>query len=247
MNDNDNDKSKTISDALVKEMGRINSDLFYCAFKEYFENRADFDTHLDNLNNEKEKIIRLGFFYYVVTKDIKHAGVTLISLFSIMEATAYEKFQPFDQWLLAKIKEPESISFPLSDRQDFKSTILSFQRKYYEEHGSSEKVRKFINNYFSPEDKQKLIGGFQIKDSSLEFTSLNFECRLKAIVDMLYKERNAFVHEGKLPQITDKNDKMLGYCKIKNKNTFVTIQISINEIQKMFEKAFVNFVKKLSA
>lgn len=244
---NDNDQSKTISDVLVEEMYRINSDLFYCAFKEYFENRADFDTHLENLKNEKEKIIRLGFFYHVVTKEIKHASVTLISLFSIMEATAYEKFQPFDQWLLAKIKEPESISFPLSDRQDFKRTILSFQKKYYTEHGSSEKVKNFINTYFSDEDKQKLIGGFQIKDSSLNFKSLSFEDRVKAIVDMLYKERNAFVHEGRLPQITDNNVKMLGYCKIKNNDTFVSIQMSIKEIQKMFEKAFVNFVKKLGA
>ena len=244
---NDNDQSKAISDALVEDMYRINSDLFYCAFEEYFENKSDFDACLANLNNEKENIIRLGFFYYVVSKEIKHAGVILISLFSIMEATAYEKFQPFDEWLLAKIKEPESILFPLSNRQDLKSTILSLQSKYYTEHGSSAKVRNFINNYFSLEDKQKLIGGFQIRDTSLNYASLNFEEQVKAIVDMLYNERSAFVHQGRLPQITDQKVKMLGHCKIKNNNTPVSIQISINEIQKMFEKAFVNFVKKQSA
>ena len=244
---NDNDQSKPIYSLFVEEMYKINTDLFYCAFKEYFYNRADFDACLDTLNEEKENIIRLGFFYYVVTKEIKHAGVTLISLFSIMEATANKKFQPFDQWLLAKIKEPENIPYPISDRQGFKSLILSLQTKYYAEHGSSEKVRNFIDKYFSPQDKQRLIGGFQIKDESQNYKSLNFEEQVKTIVDMLYKERNAFVHEGRLPQITNQKGKMLGYCKIKNNNTPVSIQISINEIQKMFEKAFINFLKEKSA
>jgi len=244
---NNDHKFKTISDAFAEDMYRINSDLFYCAFKEYFQNREDFDACLNRLSNEKEKIIRLGFFYYVVTNEIKHAGVTLISIFSIMEATAENKFQPFDQWLLARIKESENISFPIGDKENLKDTILEHQEKYYANHGSSEKVRSFIYEYFSEEDKHNLIRGFQIKDSSHDLTSLSFEEQVKAIVDMLYKERNAFVHEGRLPQITDQNDRMLGYCKIRNRDTYVSIQISIRQIQKMFEKGFVNFVKKKGA
>ena len=75
---NDSDQSKIISDAFVEDMDRINTDLFYCAFKEYFENRFDFDAWLDKLSDDKEKIIRLGFFYYVVIKEINRAAVTLI-------------------------------------------------------------------------------------------------------------------------------------------------------------------------
>ena len=235
---NDNDQSKPISDIFSEDMYRMNSDDFYCAFEDYFQNRADFDTCLDSLNNEKE-IIRLGFFYYVVTKEIKHAGVTLISIFSIMEATADKKFQPFDQWLLAQIKKPESIEFPITDKENLKTTILRLQKEYFAAHGSSEKVRNFINRYFSHEDKQKLIKGF----SSPNLESFSFEERVKAIVDMLYNERNAFVHEGRLPQITDQKVRMLGDYRIKNKDAHVSVQISINEIQTMFEKGFINFIK----
>ena len=240
---NDDSQNNAIFDVLAKDMYGINSDLFYSAFEEYFQNRTDFDEWIDKLRNEKDKIVRLGFFYSVVTKEIKHAGVTLISIFSIMEATADKKFQPFDQWLLAQIKKPESISFPIDDKKKLKSSILLLQKKYYSEHGSSEKVRYFINNYFSSEDKQKLIEGFLIKDPNPTLESLSSEEHLKAIVDMLYKERNAFVHEGRLPQITDQKVRMLGYCRIRNRDTHVSIQISINEIQTMFEKGFVNFIK----
>ena len=240
---NDDSQNNAIFDVLAKDMYGINSDLFYSAFEEYFQNRTDFDEWIDKLRNEKDKIVRLGFFYSVVTKEIKHAGVTLISIFSIMEATADKKFQPFDQWLLAQITKPESISFPIDDKKKLKSSILLLQKKYYSEHGSSEKVRYFINNYFSSEDKQKLIEGFLIKDPNPTLESLSSEEHLKAIVDMLYKERNAFVHEGRLPQITDQKVRMLGYCRIRNRDTHVSIQISINEIQTMFEKGFVNFIK----
>ncbi len=240
-------KIKIISDAFAEDMYKINSDLFYCAFQGYFKNRADFDECLNILGNDKDKIIRLGFFYYVVTKEIKHAGVTLISIFSIMEATSENKFQPFDQWLLGKIKESNNISNPIDESNSFKDTILELQKKYYKEHGSSEKVRSFIIQYFNSQDKQTLINGFQIKESSCDLSSLGFEEKLKAIVDMLYKERNAFVHEGGLPQITDQNNRMLGYCKIRSGETYVSIRISINEIQRMFENGFINFIKKKSA
>lgn len=238
---------KFLSEAFVEDMYKINKDLFFCAFKDYFGNRSDFDACLANLNKEREEIIRLGFFYYVVTKEIKHAGVTLISIFSIMEATACEKFQPFDQWLLAKIKKSENISFPISDKHGFKELILSLKNEYYAKHGSSEKVRNFINKYFSREDKKKLIGGFKIKNGHLNYESLDFDDKVKAIVDMLYKERNAFVHQGRLPQITEQKVNMLGHCKIKNIDTFVSIQISINEIQFMFERAFIKFLNRGSA
>ena len=240
-------KIKIISDAFAEDMYKINNDLFYCAFKGYFQNRADFDECLNILGNDKEKIIRLGFFYYVVVKEIKHAGITLISIFSIMEATSKNKFQPFDQWLLGKIKESGNISYPIDDSSSLKDTILELKDKYYKEHGSSEKVRSFIKKYFDSKDKQTLISGFQIKDSSCDLSSLGFEEQLKAIVDMLYKERNAFVHEGRLPQITYQNNRMLGYCKIKSRYKYVSIQISINEIQRMFENGFINFIKKKNA
>ncbi|MFZ5570932.1 MAG: hypothetical protein ACOZF0_11035 [Thermodesulfobacteriota bacterium] len=244
---NDKDQIKPFPDTFINDMYRINSDLFYCAFEKYFENRNDFNERLSKLNDEKEEIIRLGFFYYVVTKEIKHAGVILISIFSIMEATADEKFQPFDQWLLAKIKEPESISFPITDQQDLKRTIVSLQNEYYAKHGSTEKVRSFVNRYFTLEDKQKLIAGFDIKDQSPKYKSLNFDERLKAFVDMLYKERNAFVHQGRLPQITDQSVNMLGYCQIKNKDVFVSIKLQINDVQTMFEKGFIEYLRKMGA
>jgi hypothetical protein len=232
-----------LAETFIKNFEEHNKNCFFSAFQEHFKDRSDFDACLDNLNAEKDKITRLGFFYYVVTKEIGHAGVTLISIFSIMEATAHENFQPFDQWLLAKIKRTENISFPIADRHDFKNLILSLQNEYYAKHGSSEKVRNFINKYFSIEDKQRLIGGFQITDERLNYDSLNFEDKVKAIVDMLYKERNAFVHQGQLPQISAQKVNMLGYCRIKNINAFVSIQISIDEIKEMFEKAFIKFIK----
>jgi len=219
-------------------------DLFYSAFTQHFDNRSDFEKCLNNLNSEKSNIARLGFFYYVATKEIGHAGVVLIAIFSIMEATTQEEFQPFDQWLLAQIKGTENISFPIKDQKNFKNMILSLQKEYYSKHGSSKKVRNFIDNYFSDEDKQKLIGGFQIKDERVNHNSLDFEDKVKVIVDMLYNERNAFVHSARLPQLSDQNVKMLGCFRVKNKNTYVSVKISINEIKSMFEKAFVKLIRE---
>lgn len=225
-----------------------NKDRFFDAFKNYFKDRSEFDTLLDNLNeDDKIKLIRLGFFYYIVTNEIKHAGVTLISIFSIMEATATNKFRTFDQWLLSKVKRGKNISYPIADRDSFRSTILSFQKEYFEKHGSSERVRRFINKYFSAQDKVQLIQGFDIKDESISFDSLDFDKQLRIIIDMLYNERNAFAHQGRLPQMSDRPGEMTGFFKIGNKNTYVSIKISINIIQKMFEKAFVKYIEEICA
>ena len=104
----------------IREFEEHNKDCFFDAFKKYFKDRSDFDTLLEELKEEtKSKIIRLGFFYYIITKEIGHAGMTLISIFSIMEATAPNKFRTFDQWLQAKIKRGGNISFPIADQDCF--------------------------------------------------------------------------------------------------------------------------------
>ena len=161
-----------------------------------------------------------------------------------MEATDPNIFRPFDQWLLSKLKGDENITFPIADRDDFKKVILTFQKEYFKNHGSSEKVRRFIINYFTEDDKQKLINGFKIQDNNINYNSLDNDEQLKIIIDMLYNERNAFVHQGRLPQINDFTDSIIGYVKIKNRDTYISIEISINEIQKMFERAFIKFLKK---
>jgi hypothetical protein len=226
----------------IPEFEKHNEDCFFDAFKKYFKDRPDFDTMLGKLRYEsKSKIIRLGFFYHIITKEIGHAGITLISIFSIMEAIDQNKFRTFDQWLLAKIKKDKNIPFPIANQTGFKDAIISFQKEYYQKHGSSEKVRRFISKYYKTEDKQLLIRSFQIKDQSVGFDNLNFVDQIKTIVDMLYNERSAFVHQGQLPPITDHHDKMLGNFKIKGKNSYVSIEISINTFQEMFERAFMNF------
>jgi hypothetical protein len=165
-----------------------------------------------------------------------------------MEALSKDKFQQFDQWLLAEIKkESKNISFPIKDRNKFKIIIESLQEKYFAKDGSSGKVRRFVRKYFSDEDKNLLVNGFQVKENISDFNALDSNDKVKVIIDMLYKERNAFVHQGRLPQLSDQNVKMLGNCYIKNKKTFVSIQISINEIKKMFEKAFIQFIKRACA
>lgn len=236
-----------LAEVFGKALESKDMDLFYSAFTQHFDNRSDFEKCLNNLNSEKSKIARLGFFYYVATKEIGHAAVVLIAIFSIMEATAQEGFQPFDQWLLAQVKGAENISFPIKDQSNFKNLILSLQKQYYSKHGSSKKVRNFIGNYFSDEDKQKLIGGFQIKNKRINDNSFDFEAKVKVIVDMLYNERNAFVHNARLPQITDQNVEMLGNFKVRNKSTYVSVKISINEIKRMFEKAFVKLIRERGA
>jgi hypothetical protein len=64
---------------------------------------------------------------------------------------------------------------------------------------------------------------------------------------MLYNERNAFVHQARLPQISNQQVKMLGHLKIKNKYMNVSIKIPINEIQEMFERAFVKYLREKCA
>jgi len=239
---------KIYAEKFFQDFEKHNKDRFFDAFKKYFKDRSDFDTLLDKLDEvSKGKLIRLGFFYYIITKEIGHAGVTLISIFSIMEATATDNYRTFDQWLLSKIKKDKSMSFPIADRDSFKKTIVSFQKEYFEKHGSSERVRRFINKYYSAQDKVELIKGFDIKDESISFDSLDFDNQLRIIVDMLYNERNAFAHQGRLPQMSDRPGEMLGYFQIRNKNTYVSIKISINVFQNMFEKAFVKYIKETCA
>ncbi len=234
-------------EAFGKNLEERDIDYFYSAFADHFKDKSEFECFLNKLNSEKNKIARIGYFYYVATKEIGHAGIILISIFSIMEATAQEEFQTFDQWLLAKIKGIENISFPITDQHDFKKLIILLQEEYYSKHGSSKKVRNFINNYFRIEDKQKLIGGFHIKNESVNHDSLDFDDKVKMTVDMLYNERNAFVHKARLPQLSNQNVKMLGCYKVRNKDTYVSIEIAINEIQKMFERAFIKFIEETCA
>lgn len=223
-----------------------NKERFFDAFKIYFKDRSDFDTLLEKIKAEdKLKIIRLGFFYYIITKEIGHAAITLISIFSMMEATAQEKFRTFDQWLLAKIKKGENISLPICNNKSFKKVILSLQKEYFEKHGSSERVRIFIDKYFCVEDKKKFVSGFRIKDKHSDIDYRSLDEKVRAIVDMLYDERSAFVHKGRLPQISDQP--ATGYYKIKNKQICVKREISINEIQKMYERAFIKFLRETYA
>lgn len=229
---------------IFREFEEHNKNCFFAAFKRYFKDQSEFSILIERLGPHKAKIIRLGFFYYVITQEIRHAGITLIALFSIMEGAAQEKFQPFDQWLLAKIRNSRQITFPISNVDELKEHLLSFQSEYFKKHGSAERVRKFIGKYFSHEDKENLIGKFQIKDETVGFASLEFEEKIRVIVDMLYNERNAFVHQGRLPQLTDGPSNMLGYFKIRNTNTYVDIQISIKEIEGMFERAFIKFLEE---
>ena len=231
-------------DAFERDLENRDMDLFYSVFTKHFKDKSDFEACLNNLNAEKSNIARLGFFYYVATEEIGHAAVVLISIFSIMEATATEEFKPFDQWLYKIIKGDESITYPITDQNHFKKLILSLQKKYYLQYGSSQKVRNFIDTYFGIEDKQSLIGGIQINNKQLDIESLDLDNKLKIIVNILYDQRNAFVHKARLPQISDQNVKMFGACKVRNKETFVSIKISINEIKSMFEKAFVKLIKE---
>jgi len=146
------------AEKLFQDYEDDNKNRFFDAFKIYFKDRSEFETLLNKLAEEdKHRVIRLGFFYYIITKEINHAGITLISLFSLMEATAPSKFRSFDQWLLSKLKGDENISFPIPDRDCLQKAILSFQKEYFREHGSSERVRGFIDKYFCSEDKQQLI------------------------------------------------------------------------------------------
>ena len=51
------------------------------------------------------------------------------------------------------------------------------------------------------------------KIKSANHESLDYDGKIKMIVDMLYNERNAFVHKARLPQLSDQNVKMLGCYK----------------------------------
>lgn len=239
-----NEDANRLAEAFERDLESKDMDLFYSAFTKHFIDKSDFEACLNNLNSEKSKIARLGFFYYVAAEEIKHAGVVLISIFSIMEATATEEFKPFDQWLFTIIKDAESITYPITDQNHFKKLILSLQKQYYLKYGSSRKVINFIRDYFDIKDKQSLIGGFKINNKKINIESLDLDSKLKIIADMLYYERNAFVHKARLPQIFDHNLRILGNCKVRNKDTYVSIVISINEIKSMFERAFVKLIKE---
>ncbi len=151
-----------------------------------------------------------------------------------MEATALNKFRTFDQWLLAKIKQGQNISFPITDKKCFKKSIISFQKEYFKEHGSTERVRNFINKYFYTKDKQRLAKAFVIKGETIA---------INKVINMLYNERSAFVHMARFPQISENGKKMIGCFNINGKDIIVNINISINTIQEMFEKAFIKFIR----
>jgi len=235
----------SLADKMLLEMVEKKKEVFYKSFQHHFQDRAALHALLEKLREEDQvNAIKLGFFYNIMTTNISNPGVTLICVFSIMEATAPEKFQSFDHWLLGEIKRNEEITFHIDNKRSFKKTISEFQRKYYETHGASMKVRNFIKRYFSLSDKKDLINGFMIKDTNIRtsFDALTLNEKIKAIVDMLYRERSIFVHEAQLPQLSD-NNKILASLRIKKTEKFVSVTISINKIQEMFEKAFLRYLR----
>ena len=69
-----NENAIRLADAFERTLENRDMDLFYSVFAQHFKDRSDFETCLTNLNSEKSKIARLGYFYYVATKEIGHAG-----------------------------------------------------------------------------------------------------------------------------------------------------------------------------
>lgn len=225
--------------------GIINSkkEDFYKSFKEYFNNRKEFNSYIDNLK-DRDKIIQIGCFYHIISKEINYSGVTLISIFSIMEALSTIKYKPFREWIFTQIKKESNDKFKsIQSKKNFKEILINYKNRYIKTHGSTEKVRSFIVKYFDDTDKERLVKSFKIHNSKSNFENLDFDKQLKAIIDMLYNERSAFVHQARLPQVTDTKIKMVATVKLINKEIFVITYISIVELQKMFERAFVKFIK----
>ena len=135
---------------------------FYEAFKKHFKDKTDFDNIIKKHLNS-DKLIEIGCFYYWAKEEIKHPYIVLIAIFSAMEAINTDKYFTFNEWLLSKGKDRE-INFPINGDDSFHNEIDKLQNIYFKKHGAARKAKKFINEYFTEENKIKLINGLKIYD-----------------------------------------------------------------------------------
>lgn len=203
--------------------------------KEVFGRFGDVEDVYSKLEKpEKEKFLRICFFYYHRYYKIKNIdeGLILIIIASSIEALVSEvKYKDFRSWYLSECKDR---GLPIEE-------LLEQYKKIY---GASKKFVYFWENFVSDGDREDFEEGSYYLDPGYNRHKLS----IKEASKLLYQLRSDFVHNAEYVPIANdkepsKNRTFLG-SGFTYKKVHYFLGIEMNTLASIFEKGFINYFKQ---
>lgn len=200
-------------------------------FDDYFKDEGGIEGLIEGLdNNNKEKFLKLCFFYYgrwwsydQNIKDKIDGSFAFIVFVSIIEAMILEiDYKDFKSWYD-------------SECLDKNKKVDDLWEEYINIYGATKKFIRFFENYLREEDKEFLLEKYQAY--SIENEKI-ISLPLENIAKVLYKLRSNFVHDAKYIPIPNGDISGIGFSK------YCLKDITMNTIVNIFERGFVEYFKQ---
>lgn len=221
----------------------------YCALREHFSSRTEFDNYYNSIatDDQKNLFLKTASFYLFLVKrgdwkvDIPGSNELIdyltntykyIVIFSLIESLSDKKFIDFYEFLSSKMSK---ISFPIGKKQ---------LEKYYEEYkyqfGSIRRCISFFQS-LNTDSQEKLISKLEIRETKSKNT-ITTQNKIKPTIDKfakyLYELRSEFVHKAEL--ILDLSKKI----SVGKKGGKVVIwRLSIDDCMSFFEEGLLIYFR----
>ena len=132
--------------------------------KNYFKDKKDFDNFVRSLDfqNNRGKFLWLSNFWNVMGDKYKGAysqTMKLIVSFSVIESLFNEGYQNFLNWLSSEKLKKELEK----NKCNVEKTLENLKEEWRQKYGSSEKFRRFFQDYVEDKDKNIFLESFEIK------------------------------------------------------------------------------------
>lgn len=202
-------------------------------FDNYFKDEGGIEGLIEGLdNNNKEKFLKLCFFYYgrwwSYDQNIKNkidGSFAFIVFVSIIEAMILEiDYKDFKSWYD-------------SECSDKNKKVDDLWEEYIDNYGAAKKFICFFENYLCEEDKDYLLKNFTVWSSENE-KIISLENKAK----LLYGLRSNFIHDAKYIPICNGDISFISFP-IKNKRCDLK-GITMDTILNIFERGFVKYFKQ---
>jgi hypothetical protein len=216
----------------------------WLCLKHCFKNKKDFDKFVRGLTIEdRTKFLKLSAFWYIMGDQPKipyKQTQSFIIAFSVIEAL-YTKndYQQFYNWLGGK-KLKNKIS---ELHGDVAGALVVLKDEWKKVYGSTEKLRKFIRENLSDEEKSPLLNYFTVKlGKEDKFRKIK---NIDEFSEFLLLIRNAFVHNATIIDVLP-DSKSIGSAAIGRLSEDYAFKTSMpfESIDYLFKMAFVRFFKK---
>lgn len=145
----------------------------YQPFSSQFSNLIQFVDFINRIQQSEnaERFIRYCQFYGSSKNWVKHPFTKLIMMLSIIESiiSMGKTYKPFKDWIMGQDKLIEShfAEIKEGDVGTFKQVMEKFKEKYHSENSSTRNVIEFFHNYFTDQDKVKIIKSFRYKKTDV--------------------------------------------------------------------------------